>query len=138
MEATSGRSSTGPACCGDGGAEGKAPALRDTGDLRGGQLGRDVIETGYLAKQIITWCCGSSSRRLRAEAGGATDALLMAISNFGAAFERERASVRVGTRPSQRPGLGTRLGSAPRLRVVEVNGHKELQGERRPRARSVR
>jgi site-specific DNA recombinase len=93
------------------------------------RLGRDVIETGYLAKQIIDsgvriFFADGSERKL----GSATDALLMAISNFGAAFERERASVRVRDKTFAK----ARAGHTTRLRAfgydsVEVNGHKELQ-----------
>jgi len=93
------------------------------------RLGRDVIETGYLAKQIIDsgvriFFSDGTERKL----GSATDALLMAISNFGAAFERERASIRVRDKVFSKARAGHATGSrAFGYDSVEVSGHRELR-----------
>ncbi len=93
------------------------------------RLGRDVVETGYLAKRIIDngvriFFADGTERKLES----AQDALLMAISNFGAAFERERASVRVRDKMFSK----VRSGHHPGGRVygygaVPVDGHVELR-----------
>jgi DNA invertase Pin-like site-specific DNA recombinase len=93
------------------------------------RLGRDVIETGYLAKQIIDAgvrivFADGSERKL----GTATDALLMSISNFGAAFERERASIRVRDKMFAKAKAGHVTGLPPfGYSIFDVGGHKELR-----------
>lgn len=93
------------------------------------RLGRDVVETGYLTKQIVDsgvrlFFADGTERKL----GNSTDALLMAISNFGAAFERERASARVRDKMFAKAKAGHATGrSAFGYESVAVNGHKELR-----------
>ncbi len=93
------------------------------------RLGRDVIETGYLAKQIIDsgvriFFADGTERKL----GSATDALLMSISNYGAAFERERASIRVRDKLFSKARSGHATGSrAFGYDSVKVDGHSELR-----------
>jgi site-specific DNA recombinase len=93
------------------------------------RLGRDVIETGYLVKQILDndvqlFFSDGTERRLDT----ATDALLLSIQNFGSQFERERASVRVRDKMRAKARDGHATGTAPvGYRSVEVNGHKELE-----------
>jgi site-specific DNA recombinase len=92
------------------------------------RLGRDVIETGYLVKQILDsdirlFFSDGTERRL----DSATDALMLSIQNFGAQFERERASVRVRDKMRAKATAGHATGSLPfGYRAVEVNSHKEL------------
>jgi DNA invertase Pin-like site-specific DNA recombinase len=92
------------------------------------RLGRDVVETGYLAKQIIDsgvriFFADGTERKL----DSATDALLMAISNFGAAFERERASVRTRDKMRSKAEAGHNTGTVPfGYTSISVSGHKEL------------
>jgi len=93
------------------------------------RLGRDVVETGYVAKQIIDsgvriFFANGTERKL----GSATDALLMSISNFGAAFERERASARTKSKWFAKVRAGHNMGTVSfGYESVAVNGHKELK-----------
>ncbi len=93
------------------------------------RLGRDVIETGYLAKRIIDngvriFFADGTERKLES----ATDALLMAISNFGAAFERERASARVRDKMFSKARNGHHTGGRVYgYDAVPVEGHVELR-----------
>lgn len=74
------------------------------------RLGRDVIEGGYLAKQIIDsgvriFFSDGTERKLES----ATDALLMAISQTsGASSSASAPASASATRPSRKPGPGTR------------------------------
>ena len=93
------------------------------------RLGRDVVETGYLAKRIIDngvriFFADGTERKLES----ATDALLMAISNFGAAFERERASARVRDKMFSKVRSGHHTGGRVYGYVsMLVEGHVELR-----------
>jgi site-specific DNA recombinase len=93
------------------------------------RLGRDVVETGYLAKRIIDngvriFFADGTERKLE----NAQDALLMAISNFGAAFERERASVRVRDKMFSKVRSGHHTGGRVYgYDAVPVDGHVELR-----------
>lgn len=93
------------------------------------RFGRDVVETGYLAKRIIDngvriFFADGTERKLES----ATDALLMAISNFGAAFERERASARVRDKMFSKVRSGHHTGGRGYGHVsVPVEGHAELR-----------
>src|SRR5215471_14501949 len=93
------------------------------------RLGRDVVETGYLAKRIIDngvrlFFADGTDRKLES----ATDALLMAISNFGAAFERERASARVRDKMFSKVRSGHHTGGRVYGYVsMLVEGHVELR-----------
>jgi site-specific DNA recombinase len=92
------------------------------------RLGRDVIETGYLVKQIIDrdvrlFFSDGSERRL----DSATDALLMSITAFGGQFEREQASLRVRSKMHAKAKDGHSTGTVPfGYTSVAVNSHKEL------------
>jgi site-specific DNA recombinase len=93
------------------------------------RLGRDVVETGYLAKRIIDngvriFFADGTERKLES----AQDALLMAISNFGAAFERERASARVRDKMFSKVRGGHHTGGRVYgYDAVPVDGHVELR-----------
>ena len=93
------------------------------------RLGRDVVETGYLAKRIIDngvriFFADGTERKLES----AQDALLMAISNFGAAFERERASARVRDKMFSKVRSGHHTGGRVYgYDAVPVEGHVELR-----------
>ncbi|HKW92915.1 MAG TPA: recombinase family protein [Methylomirabilota bacterium] len=93
------------------------------------RLGRDVVETGYLAKRLIDngvriFFADGTERKL----DSATDALLMAISNFGAAFERERASARVRDKMFSKVRNGHHTGGRIYgYDAVAVDGHVELR-----------
>jgi site-specific DNA recombinase len=93
------------------------------------RLGRDVIETGYLVKQILDhdvrlFFADGSERRLDT----ATDKLIMSITNFGGEFEREQASKRTKDKMRDKAKDGHATGTVPfGYRSVEVNSHKELK-----------
>src|SRR2546430_12039205 len=93
------------------------------------RLGRDVIETGYLVKQILDagvqiFFSDGTQRRL----DSATDALLMSITNFGGQFEREQAAKRTRDKMHSKAREGHNTGTVPLgYSSVAVNSHKELR-----------
>jgi len=93
------------------------------------RLGRDVVETGYVAKRLIDngmriFFADGTERKLES----ASDALMMAISNFGAAFERERASARVRDKMFSKAQQGHHTGGhVYGYDAVPVAGHVELR-----------
>jgi site-specific DNA recombinase len=93
------------------------------------RLGCEAIETGWIVKQIIDanlrlFFADGTERKL----GSATDALLMNISNFGAAFERERAVARTRDKMFSKAASGQHTGGCCYgYDSVAVNGHVELR-----------
>ncbi len=93
------------------------------------RLGREAIETGWIVKQIIDsnlrlFFADGTERKL----GSATDALLMNISNFGAAFEHERAVARTRDKMFSKAASGQHTGGrCYGYKSVAVNGHVELR-----------
>ena len=96
------------------------------------RLGRDVIETGYLTKTILDHdvrllFANGAERRL----DSATDALVMSITSFGGAFEREQASKRTRDKMRSKASAGHATGSAPfGYAIVTVASHKQLVVDR--------
>jgi len=92
------------------------------------RLGRDVIEVGYLVKSILDhdvrlFFANGTERRL----DSATDALLMSITSFGGAFEREQASKRTRDVLRTKAAAGHQTGTVPFGYAAVVKGsHKEL------------
>jgi site-specific DNA recombinase len=93
------------------------------------RLGRDMIETGYLVKQILDagvqlFFSDGTQRRL----DSSTDALLMSITNFGGQFEREQAAKRTRDKMHAKAREGHATGTVPfGYSSVAVNSHKELR-----------
>ena len=95
----------------------------------GDRLGREQIEAGWVSKQIIDsgvrmFFSDGHERKLDT----ATDKLMMAISNFGAEFERERGVARTKGSWFAKVKLGHNMGVPPLgYASVLIGSHKELR-----------